>query len=53
MPGPEEIPDVPAFVVLRAVVGRWLLVVGSVVGRRGTRELNSEASLQRISQDGG
>jgi len=28
MPGPEEIPDVPAFVVLRVVVGRWRLVVG-------------------------
>jgi hypothetical protein len=35
MPGPEEIPDVPAFVVLRVVVDRWRLVVGSVVGRRG------------------
>ena len=38
MPGPEEIPDVPAFVVLVAVVDRWRLVVGSVVGRRGTRD---------------
>jgi hypothetical protein len=51
MPGPEEIPDVPAFVVLRVVGGRWRLVVGPVVGRSG--ELNSDASLQRISQDGG
>jgi len=29
MPGPEEIPDVPAFVVLRVVVGCWPLALSS------------------------
>jgi hypothetical protein len=47
MPGPEEIPDVPAFVVLRLVVGRWSF------GGWSLGELNSEASLQRISLEGG
>jgi len=49
MPGPEEIPDVPAFVVLRVVVGRWRLVVGSVVGRRGTRDSTSRRACNGIS----
>jgi hypothetical protein len=35
MPGPEEIPDVPAFVVLRVVVGGWWLALSSVVGGLG------------------
>jgi hypothetical protein len=50
MPGPEAIPDFPAFVVLLAVVDRWSF--GRWLCRRGTRELNSEASRQRISLEG-
>jgi hypothetical protein len=44
MPGPEEIPDVPAFVVLRVVVGRWSPALPPIVEDSGTQLLGEPAT---------